>query len=91
MVQYYQVSDDSSLIHQLSVALHRLKIQSVLVEGGARLLQSFIDADCWDEARVITNGELELPGGLPAPQLGRVRNLRREKILSDTISYYEHD
>jgi diaminohydroxyphosphoribosylaminopyrimidine deaminase / 5-amino-6-(5-phosphoribosylamino)uracil reductase len=91
MVQYYQVADDSSLIHQLSVALHRLKIQSVLVEGGARLLQSFIDADCWDEARVITNGELELPGGLPAPQLGRVRNLRREKILSDTISYYEHD
>jgi diaminohydroxyphosphoribosylaminopyrimidine deaminase / 5-amino-6-(5-phosphoribosylamino)uracil reductase len=91
MVQYYQVSDDTSLIHQLSVALHRLKVQSVLVEGGARLLQSFIDADCWDEARVITNGELELPGGLPAPQLGRVRNLRREKILSDTISYYEHD
>ena len=91
MVQYYQLADDSSLIHQLSVALHRLKIQSVLVEGGARLLQSFIDADLWDEARVITNGELELPGGLAAPRLGQVRNVRREKILSDTISYYEHD
>ena len=91
MVQYYQLADDSSLIHQLSVALHRLKIQSVLVEGGARLLQSFIDADLWDEARVITNGELELPGGLAAPRLEQVRNVRREKILSDTISYYEHD
>jgi diaminohydroxyphosphoribosylaminopyrimidine deaminase/5-amino-6-(5-phosphoribosylamino)uracil reductase len=91
MVQYYQLADDSSLIHQLSVALHRLKIQSVLVEGGARLLQSFIDADLWDEARVITNGDLELPGGLAAPRFGRVRNVRRERILGDTISYYAHD
>jgi diaminohydroxyphosphoribosylaminopyrimidine deaminase / 5-amino-6-(5-phosphoribosylamino)uracil reductase len=91
MVQYYQLADDSSLIHQLSFALNRLRIQSVLVEGGARLLQSFIDADLWDEARVITNGELELPGGLAAPRLGRVGNVRRERILSDTISYYAHD
>jgi diaminohydroxyphosphoribosylaminopyrimidine deaminase/5-amino-6-(5-phosphoribosylamino)uracil reductase len=91
MVQYYQLADDPSLIHQLSVALHRLKIQSVLVEGGARLLQSFIDTDLWDEARVITNGDLELPGGLAAPRLGRVGNVRRERILGDTISYYAHD
>jgi diaminohydroxyphosphoribosylaminopyrimidine deaminase/5-amino-6-(5-phosphoribosylamino)uracil reductase len=91
MLQYYQLADDSSLVHQLSVALHRLKIQSVLVEGGARLLQSFIDADCWDEARVITNGGLVLSGGLAAPRLGRVQHIRREKLLDDTISYYEHD
>ena len=91
MLQYYQLADDSSLVHQLSVALHRLKIQSVLVEGGARLLQSFIDADYWDEVRVITNEGLLLSEGLPAPRLGRVRNIRREKLLEDTISYYEHD
>jgi diaminohydroxyphosphoribosylaminopyrimidine deaminase / 5-amino-6-(5-phosphoribosylamino)uracil reductase len=91
MLQYYQLADDSSLVHQLSVALHRLKIQSVLVEGGARLLQSFIDADCWDEVRVITNEVLMLSGGLPAPRLGRVTPIRREKLLDDTISYYEHD
>jgi diaminohydroxyphosphoribosylaminopyrimidine deaminase/5-amino-6-(5-phosphoribosylamino)uracil reductase len=91
MLQYYQLADDSSLVHQLSVALHRLKIQSVLVEGGARLLQSFIDADCWDEARVITNGGLVLSGGLAAPRLGRVQHIRREKLLDDPISYYEHD
>lgn len=91
MLQYYQLADDSSLVHQLSVALHRLKIQSVLVEGGARLLQSFIDADCWDEARVITNEGLVLSGGLPAPRLGAVRQCCREKLLDDTISYYEHE
>ncbi len=28
---------------------------SVLVEGGAQLLQTFIDEGYWDEARIITN------------------------------------
>ncbi len=91
MVQYYQIADDPSLIHQLFAALHRLKIQSVLVEGGARLLQSFIDADCWDEARVITNAALLLPNGLPAPELTNCRLQTQESALSDTIRYYEHD
>ena len=35
-------------------ACYQQKIQSVIVEGGARLLQSFIDEGIWDEARVIT-------------------------------------
>ena len=68
-LSYYQLANDSSLVHQICQALYQLKIQSVLVEGGARLLQSFIDEGYWDEARVITNNELELPGGLPAPIL----------------------
>ena len=45
-------------ISSLLSALYKLNIQSVLVEGGTTLLQSFIDQNCWDEARVITNEEL---------------------------------
>jgi len=89
-IQYYRLSTDSSLIHQLVLALHHLKIQSVLVEGGARLLQSFIDEDYWDEARVITNDDLEVPSGLPAPQLQHARLVSRESLLSNSIRFYEH-
>jgi diaminohydroxyphosphoribosylaminopyrimidine deaminase/5-amino-6-(5-phosphoribosylamino)uracil reductase len=88
---YYQIAEDSSLVNQLIVACHQLKIQSILVEGGARLLQSFIDEDAWDEARVITNNDLHLPAGLPAPGLGTVRLQSHESLLSDTIRYYHHD
>lgn len=88
---YYQIADDSSLINQLLTALHHLKIQSVLVEGGARLLQSFIDEDAWDEARIITNNELHLPAGIPAPRLTNARQQSHENLLSDTIRYYHHD
>ena len=45
-------------------ALYELKIQSVIVEGGAKLLQSFIDEGMWDEARVIKNEELIINNGL---------------------------
>lgn len=89
-IQYYQLATDSSLIQQLVIALHHLKIQSVLVEGGARLLQSFIDEDHWDEARIITNDDLDIPSGLPAPRLKHARLLSRESLLSDSIRYYEH-
>lgn len=90
IIEYYQLSGDSSLIHQLIVGLHHLKIQSLIVEGGARLLQSWIDEDQWDEARVITNDALEVPAGLPAPQLRHARLVSRESLSSDTIRYYEH-
>jgi diaminohydroxyphosphoribosylaminopyrimidine deaminase/5-amino-6-(5-phosphoribosylamino)uracil reductase len=90
-IQYYQLSPDSSLIHQLVLALYHLRIQSVLVEGGARLLQSFIDEDYWDEARVITNDDLEIAAGLPEPRLQHARLVSRESLLSDSIRYYAHD
>lgn len=41
---------------------------SVLVEGGANLLQQFIDHGLWDEARVET-APFKLGGGVKAPRL----------------------
>jgi len=87
-LQYYQLAEDSSLVQQLVVALHQLKIQSVLVEGGAALLQSFIDEGYWDEARIITNETLQIPRGLASPMLPGGRLVSQEKLFSDVISYY---
>lgn len=78
-LHWYQVTEDVSLVHQVLNALYHYKIQSVLVEGGARLLQSFIDEELWDEARIITNEQLVLGPGLPAPVLKQyaVRSVER--------------
>ncbi|HXR82436.1 MAG TPA: bifunctional diaminohydroxyphosphoribosylaminopyrimidine deaminase/5-amino-6-(5-phosphoribosylamino)uracil reductase RibD, partial [Saprospiraceae bacterium] len=46
---YYQVTDDVSVVHQVLNGCYQLNIQSVLVEGGRKLLQSFIDENMWDE------------------------------------------
>ena len=87
---YYQVTEDVNLIHQIVNALYQLKIQSVLVEGGAKLLQSFIDADYWDEARVITNEKLIINSGLNAPVLINAMKISEQHILSDSIGVYKH-
>jgi len=53
----------------IGTLLHHLftrNIQSVLVEGGALTIQNFMDANCWDEARVFT-GQVEFNEGLHAP------------------------
>ena len=88
---YYQVTEDVSLVHQIVNALYQMKIQSVIVEGGARLLQSFIDEEMWDEARIIKNEELIINNGLAAPEL-IIKNADQEiKILGDSIKIYNHE
>jgi diaminohydroxyphosphoribosylaminopyrimidine deaminase/5-amino-6-(5-phosphoribosylamino)uracil reductase len=87
---YYQVTKDVSLVHQIVNALYQLKIQSVIVEGGAKLLQSFIDEGMWDEARVIRNMQLAIGNGLPAPKLRNNLKVDEQTILSDTIEIYKH-
>ncbi len=84
-VHYYQVTEDVSLVHQMLNALYAMSIQSVLVEGGTRLLQSFIDEGLWDEARVISNKQLIADDGLPAPFLNSGQLINEENILSDTV------
>jgi len=86
---YYQVTRDVNLIDQINNALYHLHIQSVLVEGGARLLQSYFDAEVWDEARVITNNALHQPGGLPAPVPGEMELCSSMELHTDTIRFYK--
>ena len=87
---YYQLTEDVNIVHQISNALYQLKIQSVLVEGGARLLQSFIDAGLWDEARVITNTQLEIGTGLKAPFFfADSKTCRQEHLGNDKVVYYK--
>jgi diaminohydroxyphosphoribosylaminopyrimidine deaminase/5-amino-6-(5-phosphoribosylamino)uracil reductase len=86
---YYQLTRDTGLIDQLLDALYSLNIQSVLVEGGAQLLQSFFDAGVWDEARVITNNTLQQPAGIPAPQAPVMQLTDTITLKNDTVRFYQ--
>jgi len=85
---YHRISGNDNWVTQIIEALYEMNIQSVLVEGGASLLQSFIDANYWDEARVITNTAMELPSGLKAPLLSNAEKWATQIIEKDTIQYY---
>ena len=86
-VLYSQINPDNDINQQILDVSYKLKLQSILVEGGTKLLQSFIAKGLWDEARIISNEELVISNGLAAPLLNN-HPVKTEKIYSDTIRYY---
>jgi diaminohydroxyphosphoribosylaminopyrimidine deaminase / 5-amino-6-(5-phosphoribosylamino)uracil reductase len=87
---FYRVNEKVSLVVQIITALYQLKIQSVLVEGGAKLLQSFIDEGLWDEIRKIRNRQLEIIDGLAAPVFQNGMATQLIEIESDQVSIFLH-
>lgn len=87
---YYKIDKEVSVVSSVLKACFDLQIQSILVEGGTRLLQSFIDEKLWDEARVIENNELIIDNGLSAPVLSNHYSISSESVLTDVISYYKN-
>jgi len=86
---YYQVTHDVSLVHQITNALYQLNIQSVLVEGGATTLQSFIEEGLWDETRVIQNSKLKIQTGLAAPDLPQAIKTEDQQFDDDIIEIFK--
>jgi diaminohydroxyphosphoribosylaminopyrimidine deaminase/5-amino-6-(5-phosphoribosylamino)uracil reductase len=89
-ILFKKVNDEKPGIQGILSTLHSLNILSVLVEGGAKLLQSFITAGTWDELRIITNNELNIPEGISAPDFRDAKHLKSETYGTDTIAYYKH-
>ena len=56
--------------HPLNLeSLHAHNIQSLIIEGGAQTLRSFLVQNLWDEIRVETNTMMTVSGGTRAPQI----------------------
>ncbi|MFY8213168.1 MAG: bifunctional diaminohydroxyphosphoribosylaminopyrimidine deaminase/5-amino-6-(5-phosphoribosylamino)uracil reductase RibD [Flavobacterium sp.] len=79
----------NQIASQIADLLYHKNIQSVIVEGGRQTLQTFIDENYWDEARVFT-GATNLVEGIPAPHI-KACLATQEKINSDTLTFYYHD
>jgi diaminohydroxyphosphoribosylaminopyrimidine deaminase/5-amino-6-(5-phosphoribosylamino)uracil reductase len=79
---------EEDFLSELMDSLFENNIQSVIIEGGPKTLQSFIDKDLWDEARVITNEEMIIENGISSPEVKNFIFQKQERYSSDIISYY---
>jgi diaminohydroxyphosphoribosylaminopyrimidine deaminase/5-amino-6-(5-phosphoribosylamino)uracil reductase len=86
--RYVMVRKNESLPGQIIQRLFVMNIQSVLIEGGSKTLQSFINENCWDEARIIRNNKLVIGSGVPAPNLATAVVTEQYQLGSDTIAVY---
>ncbi len=74
---------------QICNVLFKKNIVSMIVEGGAKTLQAFIDEDLWDEARVF-KGTHNFEKGLKAPVFSG-KSIDEKKILTDSLTIYRND
>lgn len=77
------------IAHQICTILFRHDINSVIIEGGRHTLQTFIDENIWDVARVF-KGTINFTSGTKAPHFSG-RLLSEEKIINDTLKLYTND
>ncbi|MBK78073.1 MAG: riboflavin biosynthesis protein RibD [Flavobacteriaceae bacterium] len=66
--------------------LYKENIQSVIIEGGSKTIQYFIDENLWDEARVFT-GEKKFFEGIREPKLD-AKEIYQEKIGNNKLNIY---
>jgi diaminohydroxyphosphoribosylaminopyrimidine deaminase / 5-amino-6-(5-phosphoribosylamino)uracil reductase len=86
-VEFYEVEFNEFLLENVLDVLQANKIGILFVEGGERLLSSFIERGLWDEARVFT-AEKTLGTGILAPQLlGGILH-ETVKIDDDTLRVF---
>jgi diaminohydroxyphosphoribosylaminopyrimidine deaminase/5-amino-6-(5-phosphoribosylamino)uracil reductase len=82
-VEYIRLDFTQNILPQIMEVLYNLKVQSLLVEGGSILLQSFIDEGLWDEAYIETS-PIYLNEGIRAPKID-------EKHKHSTYNYFGRD
>lgn len=68
-IKYLELEDFDNYLPQLILyQLYLMDIQSLIVEGGLKTLNLFLQAGLWDEARVLTGPQV-WEHGIPAPAL----------------------
>lgn len=87
-LHFIKISAGKNLLEQVTQKCFELNIQSILVEGGVQLHQSFIGAQLWDESRIITNETLTITRGLDAPILQNFRQTDSFYLLNDRVDFF---
>ncbi len=67
-VKYIRIQNRFDNLDEILGHLYKQNIQSLVVEGGTKLLHSFISKGLWDEARVFTGNHL-FKDGVRAPEI----------------------
>ena len=77
-------------MHAVLQACYEMNIQSILVEGGNILAESFINEGLWDEARVIESAGILIQNGVRAPILSNQELIFSERIAGDLFYFYRN-
>lgn len=86
LTEYIPLDFSKDILPQMMEVLYQRKLQSLMVEGGSTLLQSFINSGCWDEA-YIECSDIKLHTGVKAPNLPEKQDYLTENRFGRIIKY----
>ena len=66
--EFVKINFEKDIIPKILKDLHSREIQSIIIEGGEKLLRSFIEENLWDEARIFI-GNKYFKDGVKAPEI----------------------
>jgi len=75
---------------QIAHIIYERNIASVIIEGGRQMLQTFIDENLWDEARVF-RGSMILNEGITAPEFSAKLTATKAIIDDELLIFTNHD
>lgn len=87
LISYLIFDYKKPLLPQLMTYLYQQKKQTLLVEGGTQLLQSFLDSGLWDEI-YIEKSSMQLGSGVKAPQISGESTCLIEKHFGVHFCHY---
>ena len=87
---FERIDFKQNIAKQITDSLYNHNIQSVIIEGGLRTLQTFIDANLWDEARIFT-GKSFLGEGIKAPLLSKTSSEKYFIEKDELTIFRNHD
>jgi len=87
-IQFIKIKEESNIIKEILAYCYFNNIGSIIVEGGAILINSFIEAGFYDDIRVITSN-ITLHEGVKSPHIPNdLFLIKKETIHTNTIDYY---
>lgn len=75
-------------VEEIVADLYRRGIQSILIEGGTKTLQQFIDKGLFDEVRRFTADMTFERGSVKAPSLHGVQLISTQTIANSKLNYF---
>jgi len=79
-----------SLPQKIMAILYKHEIQSLIVEGGSQTLQSFIDANLWDEIRLFRSNAVMLDG-VKAPRIAIKKAIHQTLLDDEFVTFFNDD
>lgn len=88
-IYFKQINFNQNILPQVLKILYQENIQSVIVEGGVKTLDAFIEQNIWDEARILSSNEF-WNDGIKSPEL-KGSLLIQKTILNDKLRIIRND